>query len=202
MINLNMNTNNNNNLHRTYRKFIGTSVACLSIFATVISSGNNVEANTNLQPQIVQAVEAVAEEAPVVASKNFVEKIKEESVKYVGVPYVTGGTTTRGLDCSGFTQLVFKNAGINLPRVSSSQAQIDNMASFKEDTTTIKNKADIQAGDLIFFSNSPGRVSHVGIALEDNKYIHASVSNKSITIANRSGSYYNNKFTKAIRVNQ
>lgn len=199
MINNNV---NKNNLHRKYKKLVGASIACLSIFATVVSSGNNVEASTNLQPQIVQAVEAPAEQPAPVDTVNLVEKIKTEAVKYVGVPYVTGGTTTRGFDCSGFTQRVFKDVGINLPRVSSSQAKIDSMDSFKEDTTTIKNKADIQAGDLIFFSNSPGRVSHVGIALEDNKYIHASVSNRSITIANRSGSYYNNKFTKAIRVAQ
>lgn len=183
---------------RTYRKILGASIACLSMFSTMTIGSDMVDASAAnvLQPEIVQAASHVPTQ-----TISLVEKIKEEAVKHVGVPYVTGGTTTKGFDCSGFTQYVFKNAGIDLPRVSSSQATIDKMTSFDSKTTTIVNKNDIQAGDLIFFSNTPGRVSHVGIALEENKYIHASTSKNKITIANRSGSYYNDKFTKAIRVN-
>lgn len=185
------------NIHRKYKKIIGTSVACLSMIATITVGTNTASANVDaLQPKIVQAVAYVP-----VQTESLVDKIKAESVKYVGVPYVYGGTTAKGFDCSGFTQHVFKNIGIDLPRVASSQATIDKSSALKEKTTTITNKSDIQAGDLIFFSNSPGSVSHVGIALEDNKYIHASTSKKSITIADRSGSYYNGRFTKAIRVN-
>lgn len=196
--------NNKNNVHRSYKKILGVSVACLSLFATISLSGNVSHAATNLKPEIVQAIEQIPE--PVVveeqAPASHVEILKQESVKYVGVPYVYGGTTPNGFDCSGFTQHVFKSAGINLPRVSRDQANIDRSSAFAGKTTTVTNVNDVQAGDLVFFSNTPGRVSHVGIALEDNKYVHASTSRRAITIANRSGSWYNGKFTKAIRINQ
>ena len=198
---LNNKVNTKNKVHRSYKKILGVSVACLSLFATVSMSGNVAEATNDLKPELVQVIEEIPEEvAP--AQGSHVDTIKQESVKYVGVPYVYGGTTPRGFDCSGFTQHVFKSAGINLPRVSRDQANIDRSAAFAGKTTTITNKNDIQAGDLIFFSGTPGRVSHVGIALEDNKYVHASTSRMAITVANRSGNWYNSKFTKAIRINQ
>lgn len=188
------------NIKKSYKKVIGTSVACLSIFATFAIGGNVSHATNDLKPELVQAVAYVEPEAPVEATPSFVESVKDAAIKQVGIPYVYGGTTRNGFDCSGFTQYVFKAAGVNLPRVARDQATIDNNASYN--TTTVSNKSDIQEGDLIFFSATPGRVSHVGIALDNNKYIHASTSLKRITIANRSGSWYNDKFTKAIRVNQ
>ncbi len=187
------------NLHRSYKKVIGASVACLSMFASLAMGGNTAEAATvNLKPQIVQAVSYTPEKA------SLVEQVKEVVADHglLGVPYVTGGTTTKGFDCSGFTQYVFKELGVNLPRVSRDQANIDKSSAFKGQTTTVTNKNDVEAGDLVFFSNTPGRVSHVGIALEDNKYVHASVSGSKILVATRAGSYYNGSFTKAIRINQ
>lgn len=187
------------NLHRSYKKVIGASVACLSIFASLAMGGNNAEAATvNLKPQIVQAVSYTPEKAPIV------EGVKEvvSGHNLLGVPYVTGGTSTKGFDCSGFTQYVFKELGVDLPRVSRDQAKIDSSAAFKDQTTTVTSKNDVQPGDLVFFSNTPGRVSHVGIAIEDNKYVHASSGSGKIIEATRGGSFYNGKFTKAIRINQ
>ena len=187
------------NIHRKYKKIIGTSVACLSIFATLTVGSNTADASIDiLQPKIVQAVSYLPS---TVEKATFVDGIKAIATQQVGVPYVTGGTSTSGFDCSGFTGYVFKNMGITLPRTSRDQANIDSSAAFSDKTTTITNKEDVQAGDLVFLSNTPGRVSHVGIALDNGSYIHASTSKMSIIKAPRSGSYYNSKFTKAIRIN-
>lgn len=186
--------NKKNDVHRSYKKVIGASVACLSIFATIAVGGGDSHATNNLKPQVVQAIEYVAPQA------SIADKISEESVKYVGTPYVYGGTTTSGMDCSGFTGYAFRAIGINLPRTSGAQSQIDSSAAFAGRTTTITNQKDVQAGDLVFFGK--GRVSHVGIALEGNKWVHASTGSKKVIVANRDQYYYQPNFVKAIRINK
>lgn len=79
----------------------------------------------------------------------------------MGIPYVYGGSTTAGFDCSGFTQYVYKKAGITIPRVSYEQAAAGKTVSY----------AKMRPGDLVCF-NSP--VSHVGIYIGNGKFIHAS----------------------------
>ncbi len=193
--------NNKKNIHRSYKKILGVSVACLSLFATISMSGDVSHAASNLKPELIEAVEHVKVEKPVAPQpSSFVDTIKKESIKHLGVPYVYGGTTTRGFDCSGFTQYVFKSAGVNLPRTSGAQANIDKSGALAGSTTTISNRKNVKAGDLVFFS-SGRRVSHVGIALDNNRYIHASSGRRAIAIAPRSG-WYSSNFTKAIRINK
>ncbi|MEO1450230.1 MAG: C40 family peptidase [Bacteroidota bacterium] len=83
---------------------------------------------------------------------------------FLYTPYLWGGRSGWGIDCSGFTQQVFAMLGISLPRDSSQQAL----------TGTEVAWGDHQAGDLVFFSQQTDRVSHVGIILGPNKIIHAS----------------------------
>jgi soluble lytic murein transglycosylase-like protein len=90
-----------------------------------------------------------------------------EAKKYLGVPYLWGGTDpAKGLDCSGFTQLVYGNLGIDLPRVSSQQATAGQ---------PVASIAQARPGDLVFFDHSSSRagIDHVGIYIGDGKMVAA-----------------------------
>ena len=89
----------------------------------------------------------------------------ETALSYTGTPYLWGGRTTFGIDCSGFTQMVYRMNGIYLPRDASQQAKKGTTLSFLE---------ECQPGDLAFFDNAEGAIVHVGIVMEDYKIIHSS----------------------------
>ena len=93
------------------------------------------------------------------------EKLIENAFIYLNSPYLWGGRTPFGIDCSGFTQMVYRLQGIDLPRDSYQQAKVGNTLSFIE---------ECEAGDLAFFDNEEGKIIHVGIILENNHIIHAS----------------------------
>ncbi|ASS67821.1 MULTISPECIES: C40 family peptidase [unclassified Paenibacillus] len=107
----------------------------------------------------------------------------------IGTPYKTAGTTTNGFDCSGFTSYVFKQFKISLPHSSSSQAGLGKKVA----------KADLKAGDLVFFNTSGRGVSHVGIYVGDGKFAHSS-SSKGVMISSLSDSYYTKRYVSARRI--
>lgn len=108
------------------------------------------------------------------------EQIISNAKKHIGTPYLWGGNTPGGFDCSGFTQYIFKQSGITLPRTTTEQYQVG----------TAINKNDLQPGDLVFLANTyRSGISHVGIYIGSDKMIHAS-SSKGITISDLSSSYY------------
>lgn len=83
---------------------------------------------------------------------------------YLNAPYLWGGKTPFGIDCSGFTQMVYKLNGITIARDASQQALLGEPLSFIEES---------QVGDLAFFDNEEGKIIHVGIIMKDNFIIHA-----------------------------
>jgi hypothetical protein len=90
--------------------------------------------------------------------------ITETALKFLNAPYLWGGRTIFGIDCSGFTQIVYKMNGIAILRDASQQA---------EDGTLV-NLEEAAPGDLAFFDNAEGKITHVGIILGKGKIIHAS----------------------------
>lgn len=83
---------------------------------------------------------------------------------YLNTPYLWGGKSVFGIDCSGMVQQIYKMAGINLPRDAYQQAELGEPLSFIEEA---------DPGDLAFFDNPEGKIIHVGMIIEENKIIHA-----------------------------
>lgn len=111
----------------------------------------------------------------------------------LGIDYRYGGSNPKsGLDCSGFIQYVFREAaGINLPRTSAAMSE----------TGTAIDKQDLKPGDLVFFnSRKSKRVSHVGMYVGDDKFIHAPQTGKDIEIQDLSKQYYVKHYVGARRI--
>ncbi len=97
--------------------------------------------------------------------KNPRDLIITQALKYFNAPYLWGGRSPMGIDCSGLTQVIYKVAGIKLPRDASQQVTCGTAISFVEESLP---------GDLAFFDDDEGRITHVGILWKQNKIIHAS----------------------------
>ncbi|CAI8415157.1 MAG: Gamma-D-glutamyl-L-lysine endopeptidase [Flavobacterium sp. SCGC AAA160-P02] len=92
------------------------------------------------------------------------EKIIHKAFQFLNTPYLWGGRTPFGIDCSGFTQLVYKLCGYSLLRDAKDQASQGEVLSFIEES---------EPGDLAFFDNEDGNITHVGIIMNDYNIIHA-----------------------------
>lgn len=114
-------------------------------------------------------------------NKVTVAPVVAQAKKLTGIPYVFGGTTTKGFDCSGFIQYAFKKAGKDVSRTTLSQ--------FAES----KKVTSPKPGDLVFFKNTYRKgISHVGIYIGNNKFVHA--GGKKSQITSLSNSYWKTKF--------
>lgn len=120
---------------------------------------------------------------------NMADKIIATAKQYLGVPYLWGGTTPNGFDCSGYTQYVFRAHGITLPRSSSQQYTVG----------TYVSKGNLKPGDLVFFDVEGNGISHVGIYVGNNQFIHCSTS-KGVVITSLSSTYWAPRYYGARRV--
>ena len=106
-------------------------------------------------------------------------EVLEYAAQFLGTPYVYGGSTPSGFDCSGFTSYVFKNTVGSIPRVA--QAQFD--------ATTRVSLEELEPGDLVFFGSSASSISHVGIYVGDDTFIHSPHTGEVVKYESLSGSY-------------
>lgn len=120
------------------------------------------------------------------------ESLLTNTVKELyGVPYKSSGTSKKGFDCSGFTSYVFKALGVVLPHSSAAQYQVG--------TKVTRDK--LQPGDLVFFNTNGRSVSHVGIYIGDNTFVH-SESDRGVVNTKLSDPYYwNKRYVGAKRIN-
>jgi len=109
--------------------------------------------------------------------------------KYIGIPYKWGGESPRtGFDCSGLTMVVYRLNGLQLPRSSSAQWQAGRPV----------DRGQLRKGDLVFFATSGGRrVSHVGIYIGENRFLHAPSKNRRIRTSSLSSEYYQSRYLGA-----
>jgi probable lipoprotein NlpC len=119
------------------------------------------------------------------------DEVMYKVIEYLDTRYLWGGTTKRGIDCSGFVQAVMYQAlGVSLPRTSSEQSNVG------EDVKI----SDLKFGDLLFFdTRGRGRVSHVGIYLGDGYFVHSG-SKTGVAVASLESEFYSRVFLKAKRV--
>lgn len=122
-------------------------------------------------------------------SNYFSRRVIQTSMQYLGVPYVFGGTTPSGFDCSGYVRYVFAQAGIYLPRMADEQYEAGMPISTSE----------LVPGDLVFFSTYTYGVSHVGIYIGEGNFIHAA-SNLGVSIASLDGYYWSDCYVGARRI--
>lgn len=117
--------------------------------------------------------------------------IVDRALSLQGTPYVFGGTTRSGLDCSGFTKYVYASSGISLPRTSYEQ--------FNSGVAVGKN--DLGPGDLVFFTTYAKGASHVGIYIGGGRFVQASNPNSGVKVSSLSDSFYSSRYLGARRYN-
>lgn len=123
--------------------------------------------------------------APAAASTS----VLDYAATFLGVPYVYGGSSPKGFDCSGFTSYVYKHFNVSLPHSSASQYT----------RVTKVSRDNLQPGDLVFFASSAGgsRINHVGIYVGNGNFIHAPRPGKSVCYDSLYSSYYSSHYVGA-----
>jgi len=123
------------------------------------------------------------------ANGETVLLLKRHYQKWQGTPYVNGGMSASGMDCSGFTVLAYRDLfGLSLPRTAGEQAESGRQVA----------RASLEPGDLVFFQTGPLK-RHVGIYLADDQFIHASLS-RGVTISSLDDTYWRKKYWQARRL--
>lgn len=127
---------------------------------------------------------------PQTAREIKADKVVKMAKHFWGVPYVWGGTSYKGFDCSGYTHYVLLLNDIIVPRTSSAQYY----------TGKWVNKSDLKPGDLVFFTTYKPGPSHVGFYIGNNKFIHASSGAGYVKVSDLNSSYYRQHYIGAKRV--
>ena len=131
-----------------------------------------------------------ATEAPLPEGEALGYRIAATALEYRGVPYRNGGATPAGFDCSGFVRYVLARYGREMPRQTREQ--------FTAGVRVSRDK--LRAGDLVFFSTVAPGASHVGIALDDDEFVHAPNSRGVVRVERLTTEYWRTRFVGARRV--
>jgi cell wall-associated NlpC family hydrolase len=112
--------------------------------------------------------------------------------RFVGLPYLWGGTSTLGFDCSGFTQLLYRRRGIEIPRDSGPQSRWEGAEPVE--------RGELEAGDLLYFGEAPDKVSHTGMYIGDGEFIHATAHGRpAVQVSRIDEPYWDELFVSARR---
>jgi peptidoglycan endopeptidase LytE len=110
---------------------------------------------------------------------------------FLGAPYRLGGSSVRGIDCSGFVKKIYEMFNIDLPRTAYEQSHIGMRV----------ERSELTEGDLLFF-NTRRPIGHVGIYIGNNQFVHASSQKKGVRVDSLDTSYYDRRFVRAVRLKE
>jgi len=116
--------------------------------------------------------------------------VAQSASRYIGSPYVWGGTNPNGFDCSGFTQYVYSQYGVKVPRNSYEQFHVGQSV----------GREQLLPGDLVFFTTYAPGPSHLGIYIGEGKFVHALNQETGVTTSELDADYYKNRYLGAKRV--
>ncbi len=152
--------------------------------AAVIIGGDSSE-STSLNGSVTENRDSLRRRAKMSARGGM---IANTAKKYIGVPYRWSGTTASGFDCSGFVMAVYAKSGINIKRLADEQFYSGQRI----------KKEDLVIGDLVFFETYTSGISHVGIYVGENRFIHSS-SSRGVIIDSLDDPYYKVRYRGACR---
>ncbi len=156
------------------------------VHATYVTDSRNAAPKT----QTPAENPGTAPDAPPISTKG--QLIVDTAKKYLGIPYVYGGSSPSGFDCSGLVQYVFKELGVSINRVAADQTAHG----------TPITKENLQPGDVVFFHNTArySTINHVGIYVGDGNFIHAPQTGDVVKITTLDSGYYARTFVAARRI--
>ena len=140
-----------------------------------------------ISAEYVQVVDAAA-----LAEAGKGQEIADFALQFVGYPYVYGGSSPKGFDCSGFTSYVYSQFGYSINRTASNQL----------DNGYAVSMSELQPGDLVMFNNgsSSKRATHVGLYIGNGEFVHASTSRVGVIVSGMDEAYYTTGFVGARRI--
>lgn len=159
-----------------------------------VVSTSTLESKTSINKDNLEAISSSL--ASFISSSEFTKNMSSDEVmfkiiEYINTPYLWGGTSKRGIDCSAFIQTVMYQAlGVELPRTSLEQSGVGEPV----------EKSDLKFGDLVFFDTMrKGRVTHVGMYLGNGYFAHSG-SKSGVIVASLDDEFYTRTYLKARRV--
>jgi len=131
-----------------------------------------------------------AEQSAGMTAEQKADKVVNLAMRMNGIPYLWGGMTPKGLDCSGLVRLCYLMVGVNLPRNASQMFNC--LPEISAGSSVNDLTAGLEKGDLLFFGKNPGKPSHVGIYIGDGRFIHASQLVRVSSLRKEDSDYYEN----------
>jgi len=183
----------------TFKQLLLSCCAALALISHSVSAAPDA-ASSSAQHSFLQDDSLLKAALPEGAAE-LIDQVRDkaselvlDSMNFLGVPYRRGGNSEQvGLDCSGFTRLVFEQSlGRLLPRRAAEQANDPSLIRILPD--------DLKPGDLVFFNTMKRAFSHVGIYVGDGKFIHAPRTGKAVQVEDMRQSYWTKRFDGARRV--
>ena len=159
-------------------RFFSLAITVLSLAACGANPAAPPAAKEPSSGQVVNRVERV----------TAGDRAAAVALEQVGVPYRYGGSTPSGFDCSGLVQYSYTRAGVRVPRTTGQLWSASNPV----------GRGELRAGDLLFFSIE-GKMSHVGVYLGEQRFVHAPQSGRKVSVASLSSPFYRAAFIRAGR---